>query len=263
MIKYTFLWMLIPVSMAFFLVGLYKNFVSKIGHILWVNDPGAPEAGSRSARLRLPFPAGETVFREAAIQKRIADRSTFLWVRHLLIFFGFISLFIVSQFYALLTEVCPIGYFVNGTGRGYLKFGLEFTGLVLLAGLTLGLIHRLVYGEQEKTFVELRLLFLLWFITVTGFLTESLRLATEPHARFIRYSFVAGAAAQIMRAYHWNWNSIHTLVWTIHVVTTAFFFGYLPFTKFIHIFAAPLGRSITMGQDTQKLKREKIAEGLL
>jgi nitrate reductase gamma subunit len=263
MTKYTFLWMLIPVAMAFFLVGVYKNFVSKIAHILWVNDPGAPEQGGREARLRLPFPTRETLFSEAAVQKRIGDRSTFLWVRHLLIFSGFISLFVVSQFYALLTEVYPIDYFVSGTGRGYLKFSLEFTGLVLFVGLTLGLIHRIVYAQREKTLVEFRLLLLLWFITATGFLTETLRLATEPHARFITYSFVAGAVAQIIREYPMDWDAIHSIVWTIHVLTTAFFFGYLPFTRFIHIFAAPLGRSITMGQDTSRLKREKIAEGLL
>ncbi len=263
MLKYTFIWMVVLTSMAFFLVGVYRNIVSKIAHILWVNDPGATGAGARDPRVRLPFPRMETIVREAVIQKRIENRSAFLWLRHLLIVFGFVSLFVVAQLYALLINVYPIEYFVSGTGRGYLKLSLELTGLVLLVGLTLGLMHRIVYAGQEKVFVDLRLLLLLWSVVATGFMTEAFRFIIEPHAPFIQYSFMTFPLARWMGELPWRWDILYTSMWAIHVVLVAFFFAVIPFTKFVHMFVAPIGRSITMGQDTSMLKREQIAEGLL
>lgn len=263
MLKYTFLWMVILVAMAFFLVGIYKNIVSRIAHILWVNDPGTPESADRDPRVRLPFPTMATIFREAVIQKRIENRSTFLWLRHLLIFFGFASFFIFSQVYPLVIKYYPIEYFVSGVGRGYLKFGLELTGLILFCGLTLGLVHRIVHAEKERVFVDLRLLLLLWSVVATGFLVEALRFITESHDPFMAYSFVTAPLAQAMGELPWQWETLYPLLWTVHILLIALFFACIPFTRFVHMFAAPIGRSITMGQDTSTMKREKIAEGLL
>ncbi len=263
MLKYVFIWMAVLVAMAIFLVGVYRNIVSRIAHVLWVNDPDTTASGARDPRVRLPFPSMQTIFREAVIQKRIENRSPFLWLRHLLIVFGFVSLFVVAQLYALLINVCHIEYFVSGTGRGVLKFGLELTGLVLLVGLTLGLIHRIVHAEQEKSLVDLRLLALLWLVVATGFLTEAFRFIIDPHDAFMPYSFIMAPLARWMGEFPWQWNMVHTSMWVIHVILVVFFFAVIPFTKFVHIFTAPIGRSVTMGQDTYMLKREKIAEGLL
>lgn len=263
MLKYTFLWMLILVAMAFLLVGVYKNIVSRIAYILWVNDPGAPATAGRDPRVRLPFPTMTTIFREAVIQKRIENRSTFLWLRHLLIFFGFVPFFVLSQFYPLVIKIYPIEYFVSGVGRGYLKFGLEFTGLILFCGLTLGLVHRIVHAEQERIFVDLRLLLLLWSVVATGFMVETVRFITESHDPFMNYSFAAAPLARALGELPWRWETLYPPIWTVHVLLIALFFACIPFTRFIHMFAAPLGRSITLGQDTSKIKRENIAEGLL
>lgn len=262
MLKFTFLWILILVAMAFFFVGVYKNIVSKIAHILWVNDPGPAGTIGRDTRVRLPFPSFKTILCEAVIQKRIKNRSVFLWLRHSLIFFGFSSFFIFSQVYPFVIEVYPIEYFVSGAGRGYLKFGLEFTGVVLFCGLTLGLIHRIVYAKRERIYVNLWLLLLLWSILATGFLTEALRFITDPHDAFMQYSFVAAPIARAFGTLSWQWETLLPIVWTIHVFLIAFFFACIPFTRFVHIFTAPIGRSLTMGQDTSRLKREKITEGL-
>ena len=263
MVKFTFLWILILVAMAFFFVGVYKNIVSKIAYILWVNDPGAAGTIDRDTRVRLPFPSMKNILLEAVIQKRIGNRSAFLWMRHLLIFFGFASFFVLSQIYPFVIEVCPIEYFVSGAGRGYLKFGLEITGVVVFIGLTLGLVHRIVYAEKERVYVDIWLLLLLWSVLATGFMTETLRFVRELHAPFMEYSFFAAPIARALGKLTWQWDMLSQLIWTVHVILIAVFFACIPFTKFVHMFVAPFGRSITMGQDTSRLKREKIAEGLL
>ncbi len=262
MVKYAFLWIMILSATAFFLVGFYKNIVARIAHILWVNNPET--AGTvRDPRVRLPFPSLRTILREAIIQKRIGSRSLFLWLRHFLIFLGFATFFILSQIYPLVIKYCPIEYFVSGAGRGYLKFGLEGTGFVLFIGLTLGLIHRTVFARKERLYVNLWLLLLLWSVVFTGYLAEVARFLTDSHDPFREYSFVAAPIARVLAELPWKWDILSPLVWTIHLMLIACFFACIPFTRFVHIFAAPVGRSVTMGQDTAGLKREKLAEGLL
>lgn len=263
MVKFTFLWILILVAMAFFFVGVYKNFVSKIAHILWVNDPGTPGTIGRDSRVYLPFPSMKTIFFEAVIQKRIENRSRFLWVRHLLIFLGFTLFFILSQIYPFVIEVYPMEYFVSGAGRGYLKLGLEVTGLTVFIGVTLALIHRIVFAKKERVYVDVWLVLLLWSVLATGFLTEAFRFAKESHDTFMQYSIVADPLGRVLREFPWPWDMLSPMMWTVHMMLIALFFACIPFTKFVHMFAAPIGRSVTMGQDTARLKRDKIAEGLL
>ena len=263
MLKFTFLWILIQVAMTFFFIGFYKNIVSKIAYILWVNDPGPAGTTGRDTRVRLPFPSMKTIFSEAVIQKRIENRSTFLWVRHMLIFLGFALFFILSQIYPFVIEVYPIDYFVSGAGRGYLKFGLEVTGLIVFTGVTSALIHRIVFAEKERVYVDVWLVLLLWSVLATGFMTEAFRFAKDSHDVFMQYSIVAGPLGRALRELPWPWDTLSPVMWTIHVMLIALFFACIPFTKFVHMFVAPLGRSVTMGQDTSSLKREKIAEGLL
>ncbi len=254
---------MIIVAMAVFLIGLYKNIVSKIAFVLWVNNPDPDPKAYRDTRVGLPFPDKSTVINEAVLQKRIRDRSPFLWARHVLIFFGFISIFIFDQSYFILAKVLHVEYFVSGAGRAFLKFGLELSGTVLFIGLTLALLHRIIYHEEEKVYVDLRLVSLLWAVVFTGFLTEALRFVLEPHDAFIWCSFIAAPLSRLLANYHLPWEALATFIWIVHATIVAAFFAYIPYSKFVHIFVAPIGRSITMGQDTGKLKREKISEGLL
>src|ERR1039458_2185002 len=179
MFRFTFLWTSVLVAIAIFLVGLYKNVVSKIAYIVWVNTPGREGGICRDTRVRLPFPRIRTIIDEALLQKRIRNRSAFLWIRHMLIFFGFGALFVFDMLTYVLGKLghrfAHIEYFTTGPGRAFLKCGLELSGGVLFLGLTLALIHRIAYAEEEKDCVDLRLILLLWAVVLSGFLAESFR----------------------------------------------------------------------------------------
>jgi nitrate reductase gamma subunit len=141
---------------------------------------------------------------------------------------------------------------------------MELSGAVLLIGLTLGLGHRLVNVKAEKPFVDVKLLWLLWLVTATGFLAEAVRLAGEPNDPLIAYSFLMQPVAAWMReSYTWNWKLQADWVWCLHATFAAGFFAYIPFSKFVHILSAPLGRSITQNGDYAHQKRQRISEGLL
>ena len=262
--QFTYLWTLVLVAIAIFLVGFYKNVVCRIAYVFWVNSPAYGGDSFSNNRARLPRPNLRTIINEALLQKPIRNRSFFLWIRHLLIFFGFAALFVFDQATFILGKLghtfLHIEYFSSGPGRAFIKVGLEASGAVLFLGLTLALVHRLGYAEQERKCVDLSLIVLFWVVVLSGFLTEAFRLTAEPSDPFLRYSFLAGPLARGLSELHWAWESITRWTWIAHVTSVLAFFAYLPYSKLVHIFAAPVGRSATMGQDTTLLKIEKVSE---
>lgn len=267
--KFTYFWCLIIVGLTFFFVGVYKNFVAKIGFILWVNDktPKGEKGPTWWERVKELVPGKQTVIDEAIMQRRIKQRSDFLWTRHAMIFFGFISIFAFDLFLTFaghyVHHYFHIDYFMNGPGKAFLKVGMEFSGAILLIGLTLGLVHRLAYGRDEKKFVNLKLLGLLWLVTLTGFLTETFRLTATPDDPLLVYSFISGQVAKKLVALPYDWEVLADWMWIGHATITVVFFAYIPFSRFIHMLSAPLGRSITQNGDYGIRKRQRISEGLL
>jgi nitrate reductase gamma subunit len=260
--RYTYFWCLIIIAMGIFFIGSYKNIIKKIAYVLWLNKTYEDTTSAKTAST-VGFPGSKTILNEAILQIRIQQRSLFLWVRHLLIFLGFVLLFLIDGFFAVTTRYYPVEYFHTGIGRGFLKFGFEATGIILLTGLTLGLVHRVIFAREEKSYIDIKLLLLLWTVVVTGFLTESFRFVIEPNDLYLRFSFIAGPVAGQLRSLSWPWREFHTLIWVFHATVTAFFFAYLPFSKFVHVFVTPVGRSVTMAEGFVKQKRGKISEGLL
>jgi nitrate reductase gamma subunit len=266
--RFGYFWALMVVASTVFLVGVYRNVVAKVGYILWVDrrireeaDGGAVEEGGT------PLPSLATIVREALVQKRIKNRSSFLWLRHFLIFAGFTTLFLIDCVNTVLGHYLHhfLGweYFTQGPGRAVLKLGMELSGAVLLVGLTAGLVHRVVFARRERTLVDVNVLALLWVVTLTGLLTETFRLVVEPGDPFMACSFVAGALASALRGLDVPWRAVGAGTWIVHATVTVTFFAYLPFSKLVHVIVAPLGRSITDGGAYGGAKRARIAEGLL
>jgi len=248
--KFTYFWALLTLSMVFFCVGFYKNVIEKFVYVLRLN-------GLTS------LPDLRILIEEVLLQNRIKERSRFLWLRHFLIFAGFVLLFLVDGVLALTTKYFPMEYFATGAGRSILKFALESAGAVLLVGSTLGLIHRLIHAREEIIYVDLKLMFLLWFMVVTGFLTESFRFVLAPDDPHIWVSFIGGTLAGLFRAFPWPWEILYSAMWVLHTTVIAIFFACIPFSKFVHMFVTPIGRSITMADGFVNRKRQTISEGFL
>ena len=111
--------------------------------------------------------------------------------------------------------------------------------------------------------LDLDLLLLLWGVTVTGLLAETCRLVLDPGDPFIASSFVAGRFAAVLRGVDVPWRAVERVMWIVHATAAVTFFACIPFTKFVHVVVAPLGRSLTDGGAYGQLKRARITEGLL
>lgn len=263
--RFGYFWSLMIVAATLFLVGVYRNVVVKIAYIRWVNRK--LRDGAVVEEEIPPVPRLATIVREAILQSRIKNRSSFLWLRHFLVFASFTTLFLVDCANTVLAHYLHhyVGYeyFRSGSGRAALKFAMELSGSVLLVALTAALVHRVVFARTERTVVDLNLLLLLWIVTLTGFLAETSRLVLAPHDPFVASSFVAGRLAAAVRGAGAPWRALERVTWIVHATAAAGFIASIPFSKLVHVIVAPLGRSLTDGGAYGRVKRARIAEGLL
>lgn len=262
MLKFSYFWIMIVVSFSFFLIGTYKNIVTKIVYVFWLNNPDHNGKNDQGTPVALPLPKKRTIINEALLQKSIKEKSFYLWVRHVLIFFGFVFLFLFDGLYYFCIKLFEIEYFVIGAGRGFVKFGLELSGVVLFIGLVLGIIHRVIFAKEYKL-EDIWFILLLFVVVLTGFLTEVFRFVIEPNDAFIRYSFIARPLSVTLGRIQWPWNFLNELIWMVHATSVGLFFAYLPYSKFVHIFVTPIGKSFIMARDIAMLKMKKMSGGLL
>ena len=169
-------------------------------------------------------PILETLILDILLQRRLIRRSPFRWVMHILIYVGWAGMFILSLVFAgfeILHEI-GIGHFDLVALRDGFDFPNEVLGYMLLIGLGIAIVRRIALSEVSKRsqVFDWVLVLGILFITVTGFISEGIREASS-----------------------WSWGlTFDAEGFTLfHVVISLFFcIAYIPFSKYMHMIAAPL-----------------------
>jgi heterodisulfide reductase subunit C/nitrate reductase gamma subunit len=246
---------LIGLSVAIFLFGVAR-LVRKYG------------------RGRTKAPVGNPLGRAARTTRIVA---THAWIRrreplsglaHLLVFYGFVVLFIGTAILAFQDDFAePVLGFDFWQGWFYLGYSLflDVFGVALVVGLLVfavkrGLLRpvRLSYRRPAVPVAALAgearlyrvgdwfVLGSLFFLALTGFLLESFRIAADdpsfevwaPVGWLVGQAFIAagfdGAAADSARA----------VTWWVHGVFALFWVSSIPFTKAVHMLAGPAGVAV-------------------
>jgi Fe-S oxidoreductase len=247
------LWyVLIAVSVAIFLYGVTRLVL-------------------KYRRGRTSAPVGNLVERAVRTTKVVA---THAWIRrrdplsglgHLLVFYGFVVLFIGTGILAFQDDFAEpvLGWFF-WQGWFYLGYSLflDVFGFALIIGLSVFAVKRgvlkpfrLSYWRPAEPAPELAAeasryrigdwLFLgsLLFLALTGFLLEAFRIAADdptfevwaPFGWLVGQAFIAlgfddGAA-----------ESARAVTWWVHGVFALFWVSSIPFTKAVHMLAGPVG----------------------
>ena len=203
--------------------------------------------------------------------------ATHAWIRrrdplaglgHLLVFYGFVVLFIGTGILAFQDDFAePVLGWVFWQGWFYLGYSLflDVFGFALIVGLSVfavkrGILRpfRLSYWRPAEPAAALAdeagryrvgdWLFLgsLLFLALTGFLLESFRIAADdpsfekwaPFGWLVGQAFIAmgfdGEAAESARA----------VTWWVHGVFALFWVSSIPFTKAVHMLAGPAGVAV-------------------
>jgi heterodisulfide reductase subunit E len=197
---------------------------------------------------------------EVLIQRQLLALSFSRWVIHMLIFWGFIALGVLSLFLVLLllAEISGVdgglrAYFLYGSGQALVKVWGDFFGLCLLLGLLAASFRRVVNKSRQQLNDQsdfILLAYLIW-LALSGFLLEGLRLSHAP-ASISHYSFVGR-----FFALPWAVNSPYislwlTLLWSIHAFSGLGLLLYLPKSKLVHSFFGPVVIALNASEEKER-----------
>jgi Fe-S oxidoreductase len=200
---------------------------------------------------------------------------------HLLVFYGFLTLFIGTVILAIQDDFAkPFLHLEFWHGNFYLVYSLflDVFGAGLIVGVavlavTRGVLKpaRLSYrrvdaGEAKfdrKRYVVGDWIFVgaLLYLAVTGFILEALRIA-ETNPSFEVWSPVGWALAQGFRAVGISGGtagSAHLAVWWLHGVVALGFVAAIPFTKAVHMLASPANLAVRDERAGKRLPRPAAA----
>lgn len=237
------------ISIILFLVGMYIQ-LDKWGR-------GIPEGATKPlgawGALKLIisriFEKGighalEVIILDVAFQRRTFRRRKLEWLMHILIFWGWIGLFILTvvaaaaEFYGPFVLGAEYEFFV-GVWKS-LELPNNIFGYMLVAGIAIAIIRRLFFRSKDvqarNADVDWILIIGLLIVVITGFYAQGIREA-------------AGVERELISAYEINapgfFNNITVLFH--EVFTLLFCVAYLPFSKYLHIITAPLTIMVNLG----------------
>ncbi len=250
---------LIAVSTAVFFAG--------VGLLVAKYRRGRPTEGLTGLGRRVWAAAG-VVFSHRWIRRRDSAAG----LGHLLIFYGFLVLFAGTAILAFQDDVAkPLFGFDFWRGSFYLGYSLVLD--VFGAGLTVGLVimgvkrlrrpPRLDYRrpdreEDRRRYVVGDWVFLgsLFFLACTGFLLEAFRIAwTDPSFEtWSPVGWVAGRALHGLGLKGGSASTAHFTLWWTHGVVALAFVSSIPFTKAVHLLAAPTNVALRDGLAGKRLQ---------
>ena len=197
---------------------------------------------------------------EVLLQRQLLTFSFSRWLIHVLIFYGFIGLTLLSATAVILSAAGYLTasgttqrFYLHPEGYLFLKVGGDSFGLLLLLGLVMASIRRVLVRRvrQASNQMDGLLLALLVAVTLSGFTLEGLRIALMP-AEIARYSFIGrlfspSGSHTLGQLHMWL-----TVCWTLHFLLVATLIVYIPHSKLMHSLLAPVIIGLNAAKEYQR-----------
>ena len=183
-------------------------------------------------------------------QRRTLDE-IYPGIMHFTIFWGMLVLAVGTALATIDWDVTHLFFgFQILTGWVYILFELvlDILGLLVIVGLGMAIYRRYVTRPARLQNFPLKplarddayILVMLAFITLSGYLTEGLRIAVS-QPEWAAWSPIGSAIAKLFLSFgDPNNQTLHLIVWALHILTAFAVLASLPFTKLFHIFSVPL-----------------------
>lgn len=214
----------------------------------------------------------------------IYKRDSFAGTAHLLIFWGFVVLFIGTVIVAIDHDFLRFLniHLLQGTFYLGFSFVLDIFGALFLVGLLMMMFRRTKklpqldytrsdrvenqYSRKGYAIDDKIFLWLLFLIGVTGFLIEGFRIAADRPA-FEVWSPVGWGVANLtdMTRLTVHANVLHMYTWWFHAVLVLFFVAYIPYSKAMHMlldYANLMFKDDLAAKRLPKVSEEKLKTGM-
>jgi nitrate reductase gamma subunit len=261
--KWILFWPMIVFACIIFWIGMYFKIGSHNFETFqrWKHFLRRDDADPRSFRRYL--------IDEIILQKQLRVESRLRWTRHILIFWGFVLLFIADILLAFVNDFLPVfgwSQFLHNENviRLALDFLLDFFGMMILVGTSIALIRAsLVREADQRIYNDTLTSTFLFVVVVSGYFLEGFRLAAEPYEPYMVYSFVGNFIATFLRGKNLPISSFHQGLWLFHVILSSVFIAYFPVKRLVHSCATPIGKMMQSQQLMLERKVMGVASGLL
>ncbi|MDN5323355.1 MAG: hypothetical protein PWQ67_1809 [Clostridia bacterium] len=218
------MYIILVIALLFFINGLYKRY--KFWHM--------GQEDKRNLNIKR--------FLKNILTHKTILRDNLPGVTHLMLFWGFILLFIA-------TVIIGIEHYLHLEilkGKFYLTYSLltDLFGLIILISLFITFFRRLFKPQEkiDKKPEDYIVVLLIAFIILTGFIIEGLRLNVT-NVLWKKWSPVGLLFSLGFRGLSVSFQqTLHKFIWWIHVVSVGLFIAYIPYSKLFHIIAAPLNQ---------------------
>jgi nitrate reductase gamma subunit len=217
-----------------------------------------------------PSAMRRTLVDEVVLQRSLFHASKIRWLRHTLIYWGFMAMFGTELVAVIIRDGFPaFGWRDIWREQGNpvrLAFALIFdiTGLMIVVGCLLALAWRFaVNAKPERKYSDTPTTIFLLFVVVTGFIVEGLHLLPSLSDPSHRIAFVGVWVAQIMATSGLTSIALYEPLWLIHVIAACGFIAYVPVMRLIHSCATPLGRLANSQKQMLAAKKKGVLSAML
>ena len=208
-----------------------------------------------------PLAMRRTLVDEVIVHRSLFHASKLRWLRHALIFWGFIAMFATELVAVVIRDGFPafgwrdIWREPDHPVRLAFEFVFDVTGLMIVVGCALALVWRaMVNGRPERKYSDTPTAVFLLFVVVTGFIVEGLRIAPASGAKH-GAAFVGVGVAKMLAGSGLSSVQFYAPLWLVHVAAACLFIAYVPLMRLIHSCATPLGRLANSQKDMRSASR--------
>ena len=128
-------------------------------------------------------------------------------------------------------------------------FVFELSGLMMLIGICIMVLRRVMSDDGKRPtglpYPDWAALGLLSGILSVGFFLEGMRIAMTGNPAGSSWSFVGVLISRWLTSF--ELTGIYGYIWYLHAILTGAFVAYLPFSRLLHMFAAPLVLAMNAG----------------
>ncbi|MGI9302137.1 MAG: hypothetical protein ACR2RB_05435 [Gammaproteobacteria bacterium] len=217
-----------------------------------------------------PAAMRRTLVDDVVLHKSLYSVSGFRWLRHTLIFWGFMLMFFLELLAVAVREALPafgmrdIWEQHDHPLRLAFDFGFETFGLMVLIGCIMALVWRaMVNGTEEQKYSDTPTALFLLFVVVSGFIVEGMRIAGMSGLPLQGLSYVGYIVAGLFPTGDWVDSAGYELLWIVHVLGSCLFIAYVPARRLIHSCATPMGRLMHSQKGMLAAKKEAVLRGLM
>jgi nitrate reductase gamma subunit len=207
---------------------------------------------------------------EVVLHRTLFHTSKVRWLRHTLIFWGFVAMFAIE----LAAVVVRDGFPAFGWRDVWREWGhpvrlgfdaaYDLTGCMILAGCLIALGWRVtVNNSPERRYSDTPTTLFLLFVVVSGFVVEGLRILPTVEDPVHAYSFAGRSVAALLPFGQPALAAWGEPLWLVHVIGSCLFIAYVPVKRLVHSCATPLGRLMNSQKEMLAAKRRGVLGAML